>query len=175
MPAYDLSDLRAIVVDDSAYMCRLLRTMLSGFGIREVLEASDGADALEKLNGNHVDLMVVDWEMPVLNGWELVQLVRKPEHPMAYVPIIMITGYSTEARTREAMKLGVNDVLLKPCSSKALYERVIDAIVNPRPFIRSEEYFGPKPRVERERGGRIKMPELEERCDDPFNKEKFVL
>ncbi|MBV6658238.1 MAG: response regulator [Devosiaceae bacterium] len=148
MAHYDLSDLRAIVVDDSAYMCRLFRTMLYGFGLRDVVEAHDGADALEKLNTNAIDLMVLDWEMPVLDGAELVRLIRKPGHPMAYMPIIVVTGYSPESRARLAIKLGVNDVLIKPCSPRALYERVIDCVVNPRPFVNSGDYFGPKPRGE---------------------------
>lgn len=148
MPAIDLSDLRAIVVDDSLYMCRLLRTMLASFGVREVREAHDGAEALEQLGTNAIDFMILDWEMPVLDGAELVRLIRKPDHPMAYLPIIVLTGYSTENRAREAMKLGVNDILLKPCSPKALYDRVVDCVINPRPFIRNAEYFGPKPRAD---------------------------
>lgn len=148
MAALDLSDLRAIVVDDSLYMCRLIRTMLYSFGVREVREAHDGAEALEQLNTNAIDFMVLDWEMPVLDGAELVRLIRKPDHPMAYLPIIVLTGYSTENRAREAMRLGVNDILLKPCSPKALYERLADCIVNPRPFVRNAGYFGPRPRTD---------------------------
>lgn len=176
MSAYDLSELRAIVVDDSAYMCRLIRTMLSGFGIRDVLEAQDGADALERLNTNPVDLLIVDWEMPVLDGSELVRLIRKPDHPLAYIPIIMITGYSTEARAREAMKLGVNDVLLKPCSSKALYERIIDSFINPRPFVKTDDYFGPKPRAEREKASPMVRPSLEDLTQNAMNEtDQFAL
>lgn len=148
MPAYDLSDIRAIVVDDSVYMCRLIRTMLNGFGMRGVLEAHDGAEALEQLNTTGVDLMIMDWEMPILDGAELVGLIRQPSHPLRYMPIIVLTAYSTENRTKMAMSLGVNDVLIKPCSPRSLYERVVDCVVNPRPFVRNAEYFGPKHRAD---------------------------
>ncbi|MEM1286981.1 MAG: response regulator [Pseudomonadota bacterium] len=148
MQAYDLSDIRAIVVDDSAYMCRLIRTMLNGFGMRGVLEAHDGAEALEQLNTTAVDLMILDWEMPILDGAELVGLIRKPNHPLRYMPIIVLTAYSTESRAKMAMSLGVNDVLIKPCSPRSLYERVIDCVINPRPFVKSDDYFGPRHRAD---------------------------
>lgn len=159
---YDMSDLRALVVDDNVHMCRLIRAMLGGFGIRDVIEANDGADAIERLNTNAIDLLIIDWEMPVLDGSQLVRLIRKPDHPLAYVPIIMITGYSTETRAREAMRLGVNDILLKPCSSKALYQRIVDTFLNPRPFLKTDDYFGPKPRLEIEKKPAFPTPSLED-------------
>lgn len=148
MSTYDLSNLSALVVDDNAHMCRMIRAMLHGFGIRTVVEAHDGADGLERLANFPVDILIIDWEMPVLNGAEMVRMVRSPDHPLAYCPIIMLTGYSTENRTRQALEMGVNDVLSKPCSSKALYLRILDAVVRPRAFIRSDTYFGPKPRTD---------------------------
>lgn len=148
MSNYDISSLSALVVDDNIHMCRMIRAMLNGFGMRSIVEAHDGADGLERLATFPVDLLIIDWEMPVLSGPELVRLIRNPEHPMAYCPIIMLTGHTTERRTRDALQLGVNDVLSKPCSSKALYLRIVDAVVRPRPFIHSDSYFGPKPRIE---------------------------
>ncbi|MEO0382830.1 MAG: response regulator [Pseudomonadota bacterium] len=146
---YDYSQVRVLVVDDNVHMCRLVRAMLSGFGIRQVADASDGAEALELMEQGQFDVLVVDWEMPVLDGAELVRLIRKPEHPYGYAPIIMITGHSTYRRTQEALALGVNDVLCKPFSPKALYMRLADNIATPRPFIRSPDYFGPKPRLDK--------------------------
>lgn len=172
---YDMSDLRALVVDDNVHMCRLIRAMLGGFGIREVMEANDGADAIERLNTNSVDLLIIDWEMPVLDGSQLVRLIRKPDHPLAYVPIIMITGYSTEARAREAMRLGVNDILLKPCSSKALYQRIIDTFINPRPFLKTDDYFGPKPRLEIEKKPAFPTPSLEDLTSSALDSGELTL
>ncbi|GAB5508951.1 MAG: response regulator [Hyphomicrobiales bacterium] len=148
MKTYDLSDISALVVDDNAHMCRMIRAMLNGFGIRTVVEATDGADGLERVATRPVDILIIDWEMPVLDGAEMVRMIRNPEHELAYCPIIMLTGHCTENRTRQALELGVNDILSKPCSSKALYLRILDAVVRPRPFIRSDTYFGPKPRTE---------------------------
>ena len=172
---YDMSDLRALVVDDNVHMCRLIRAMLGGFGIREVMEANDGADAIERLNTNSVDLLIIDWEMPVLDGSQLVRLIRKPDHPLAYVPIIMITGYSTEARAREAMRLGVNDILLKPCSSKALYQRIIDTFINPRPFLKTDDYFGPNPRLKIEKKPAFPTPSLEDLTSSALDSGELTL
>jgi two-component system chemotaxis response regulator CheY len=71
MARYDISQLRVLVVDDNVFMCRLVRTMLSAFGLRHVIDAHDGAEALERIDQSHFDILVVDWEMPVLNGPEL--------------------------------------------------------------------------------------------------------
>ncbi len=147
MNHYDLSDLRLLVADDNPYMCRLVRTMLGAFGIRKIVDAADGAEALERIDQGHFDILIVDWEMPVLNGPDMIQFIRKPDHPLAYAPIIMITGHSTFKRTQDALKLGINDVLSKPFSPAALYARIVDSVVHPRPFLRTPDYFGPKPRV----------------------------
>lgn len=146
---YDYSQVRVLVVDDNVHMCRLVRAMLNAFGIRQVADAGDGAEALELMDQNQFDVLVVDWEMPVLDGAELVRLIRKPGHPYGYAPVIMITGHSTYRRTQEALALGVNDVLCKPFSPKALYMRLADNIAAPRPFVRSQDYFGPKPRLDK--------------------------
>ncbi len=148
MASYDMSGLRVLVVDDNIHMCRLVRAMLGGFGLRQVTDAHDGAEALERIDQTHYDILIVDWEMPVLDGPDLVRLIRKPEHPLAYVPIIMITGHSTYRRTNDALSLGINDVLSKPFSPKAIYDRIYDAVIRPRPFVRTQNYFGPKPRVD---------------------------
>lgn len=163
MTNYDISDLSALVVDDNAHMCRMIRAMLNGFGMRTIVEANDGADGLERIATFPVDILIIDWEMPVLDGQEMVRMIRNPDHPMAYSPIIMLTGHSTEHRTREALQMGVNDVLSKPCSSKALYLRILDAVVRPRPFIRSETYFGPKPRVDLNEKKMRNQPEVIDR------------
>lgn len=160
MNTYDLSAISALVVDDNPHMCRMIRAMLNGFGIRTVVEASDGADGLERVATMPVDILIIDWEMPVLNGAEMVRMIRNPAHELAYCPIIMLTGHCTENRTRQALELGVNDVLSKPCSSKALYLRILDAVVRPRTFIRSDTYFGPKPRIDKNASRVREQPEV---------------
>ncbi|MEM1285223.1 MAG: response regulator [Pseudomonadota bacterium] len=135
-----------MVVDDSAYMRRIVSAMLRGFGARRIHEAEDGADALEKIEIQPPDLLILDWVMPVLDGAELVKLIRNPDHMCAYIPIIMLSGHTERSRVLSASKIGVNHFLSKPVSAKSLYLRMADCILHPRKFIRTEDYFGPEPR-----------------------------
>ena len=85
--------------------------------------------------------------MPLLNGAELVRIVRSPGvFPMPDVPIIMLTGHGERWRVLEAAKLGVNEVLCKPVSAKALYDRLISILLKPRPSVKLGDYYGPAPR-----------------------------
>jgi two-component system chemotaxis response regulator CheY len=144
--AISFHSLSFIVVDDSTHMRRILVTMLRGFGARAVYEAEDGADALEKIQMNMPDIIITDWVMPVLDGEELVKMIRTPSSPSGYAPIIMVSGYTERSRVQQASAMGVNHFLCKPVSAKALYDRIADCILRPRKFIRSPTYFGPEPR-----------------------------
>ncbi len=142
----DVSPLDIMVIDDSAYMRRIVSAMLRGFGARRIHEAEDGADALEKIEMQPPDMIIVDWVMPVLDGAELVKLVRQPNSVCAYVPIIMLSGYTERSRVLASTKIGVNHFLSKPVSAKSLYNRIADCILYPRRFISTDDYFGPEPR-----------------------------
>lgn len=140
----DLSQLRCLVVDDNAHMRRIVRMLLHGFGIREVIEAEDGAAGLEFFQSNMPDFVIVDWSMPIFSGLELTRMLRNPDDsPNPYVPIIMITGHSDKKRVLEARDTGVTEFICKPLSARALYQRILMSIVQPRPFIRAKSYFGP--------------------------------
>ena len=76
-----------------------------------------------------------------------VRMVRSPEtFPYPRVPIIMLTGHGERSRVIEAVKVGVNEFLVKPVSSKALQDRLIAVLVNPRPLVKTGDYYGPAPR-----------------------------
>ena len=140
----DFNSLRFLVVDDNAHMRRILRTLLNGFGAREVHEAEDGASGMEAFNHLAPDIIITDWAMPVFNGLELTQMIRQPDgNANPYVPIIMMTGHSEKRRVTAARDAGVTEFLAKPVSAKGLYERIVNVILNPRPFIKTKTYFGP--------------------------------
>ncbi|MBS0532798.1 MAG: response regulator [Proteobacteria bacterium] len=140
----DFNSLRFLVVDDNAHMRRILRTLLHGFGAREVYEAEDGASGLEAFNHFVPDIIITDWAMPIFSGLELTQMIRQPDgNATPYVPIIMMTGHSEKRRVTAARDAGVTEFLAKPVSAKGLYERIVNVILNPRPFIRTKTYFGP--------------------------------
>jgi len=144
MVRIDFNRLRFLVIDDNAHMRRILRTLLHGFGAREVYEAEDGAGGLEAFTHYAPDIVLVDWVMPIFDGLELTQMIRQPgANANPYVPIIMLTGHSEKQRVIGARDAGVTEFLAKPISAKALYERILNVVAKPRPFIKSKNYFGP--------------------------------
>jgi len=159
----DFNRLRFVVVDDNAHMRRIVRALLHGFGAREVNEAEDGAAGLEAFTHNVPDIVITDWAMPIFDGIELTQMIRQPgANANPFVPIIMLTGHSEKKRVMAARDAGVTEFLAKPLSAKALYERIVNVVINPRPFVRTKTYFGPDRRrnagtgysgAERRRGG----------------------
>jgi two-component system chemotaxis response regulator CheY len=165
--------LRFLVIDDNAHMRRILRTLLHGFGARDVYEAEDGASGLESFNHYVPDIVITDWAMPIFDGLELTQLIRQPGmNANPYVPIIMLTGHSEKKRVVSARDAGVTEFVAKPISAKSLYQRILNVVVNPRPFVKTKDYFGPDRRrnananyigPERRKGGKadvINQPPL---------------
>jgi CheY-like chemotaxis protein len=129
-----LKSTRVLVVDDEFYMRKVVRTLLMSIGVGTVYDAPDGADGLEQIRRMAPDVVIVDWQMPKLDGPGFVRLVRSAATcPTPDVPIIMLTGHSERARVIEAAAIGVNDFLLKPVSSQALQERLLAALTRPRP------------------------------------------
>lgn len=142
-----LAATKVLLVDDEPYMRKVVRTMLTSIGVRDVLEASDGTSGLEIIRATGPDVVILDWEMPGLDGPAFVRMVRSPaSFPYPNVPIIMLTGHGERSRVLEAVKIGVNEFLLKPVSSKALQDRLASVLVNPRPLVKTGNYYGPAPR-----------------------------
>ena len=140
----DFNKLRFLVCDDNPHMRRILRTLLHSFGAREVYEAEDGATALEMYTHYVPDIVITDWAMPIFDGLELTQMIRQPgANANPYVPIIMLTGRSEKNRVLLARDAGVTEFLAKPISAKGLYQRVVNVVANPRPFVKTQTYFGP--------------------------------
>lgn len=140
----DFNRLHFLVVDDNANMRRMVRAILHGFDAREVHEAEDGADGLETFNNHMPDIIVADWAMPIFDGLELTQIIRQPgTSANPFVPIIMLTGHAEKKRVASARDAGITEFLAKPISPKSLYQRIVNVIVNPRPFIKTKAYFGP--------------------------------
>ncbi len=145
--ARQVEKLKVLVVDDEPAMRKVARALLQSIVITAIHEASDGHSGLEKIRISAPDIVILDWEMPSPNGPEFMRIVRSPgTFPLPDVPVIMLTGYSERSRVVEAMRLGVNEYLLKPVSSTALLARIVSILVKPRPMIQRGEYYGPEPR-----------------------------
>ena len=142
-----LASITVLVVDDNQYMRKVVRNMLVSLGVKNILEAPDGTSGVDAIRMFAPDLVILDWEMPLLNGAEVVRIVRAPGvFPVPDVPIIMLTAHVERWRVMEATRLGVNEFLKKPVSGKALLDRMITILTRPRPMVRLGDYYGPEPR-----------------------------
>jgi two-component system chemotaxis response regulator CheY len=136
-----------LVVVDEYYIRKVVRTLLMSIGVHTIYEAPDGPAGLEVIRTMAPGVVIVDWEMPGLDGAGFVRMVRSPEtFPFPDVPIIMLTGDGERSRVIEAVQIGVNEFLLKPVSSKALQDRMVAVLTKPRPVVKSGDYYGPVPR-----------------------------
>ena len=142
-----IQSLWVLVVDDNQYMRKMIRNLLVNCGVKDIYEAADGIAALDTIRTVAPDVVILDWEMPLLSGAELVRIVRSPGvFPMPDIPIIMLTGHCERWRVIEAVRLGVNEYLTKPVSAKALYDRLVSIMTQPRPVVQLGDYYGPEPR-----------------------------
>ena len=155
--SFQLGNLAFLVVDDNPQTRRLLRSMLRSFGVNTIEEAEDGDEALEILKEYPADIVLCNWEMVPTNGIEFTRRVRKDKGgPNPYVPIIMVTGYTEQARVKTARDAGINEFLTKPVSPSSLYQRIEAVIDRPRKFIRCGTYCGPD--RQRRRAGTYEGP-----------------
>lgn len=144
MSDYNLSRLNFLIVDDNKHMRALVKSILHALGVKNVLEAGDGADAFKELRHFPADVIICDWNMSPLDGLDFVRMVRTAsDSPNPFVPIIMLTGHTEMNRVMEARDCGVHEFLAKPISAKKLYSRIRSIIENPRSFVRAGLYFGP--------------------------------
>lgn len=128
----DQRELSVLVVDDFEAMARMLANSFESLGYKSVYRAKDGKDALAKLEKITVDLIVSDWNMPRMNGLELLQHIRSdPE--TKHIPFIMVTGNIQQSDVVEAINAGVSEYLIKPFNQVMLQERVHKAFVSPIP------------------------------------------
>lgn len=153
---YTLSSVRILLIDDMRPMLTLTKSVLSIFGFKDVFMATNGEEGFEMVMEHDPDLIITDWMMEPMNGLEFTERVRRdPMTPNPYVPIIMMTGFSSRLRVEQARDAGVTEFLMKPFSSRDLYNRIHLIIEKPRQFVDSGEFFGPDRRRRRnaEQGG----------------------
>jgi two-component system chemotaxis response regulator CheY len=112
---------RILLVDDSKTIRNIQKNILAQLGHNEVYEAGDGLEALSQISADKPDLMLVDWNMPNMDG---VTLVRKVRETDKHLPIIMCTTEAEKSRVIEAVKAGVNNYVVKPFTAETLGEKI---------------------------------------------------
>ncbi|MBQ4835840.1 response regulator [Pseudoalteromonas luteoviolacea] len=116
--------MKILVVDDTYFMRELICESLQEQGFKELTQASNGEEALNALSNKHYDLIVTDWNMPKINGVELIKKM-KLNPALRHTKIIMLTGDTTPEKILEMKELGVNGYISKPFTPELLTELVI--------------------------------------------------
>ena len=142
-----IQGLNILIVDGNSYMRKITRTMLMNLGAKSVIEAADGIAALETIRNCDPDVMLLDWDMPVLNGMEVMRIVRSPGvFPRPNLPIIMLTSRAQRSAVVQALQAGAHEFLVKPTSTQALHDRLASIVINPRPMVQVGDAYVPQPR-----------------------------
>ena len=133
-----------MVVDDSPFSLELTTQSLLGFGIQTRWLCHSAPEAMDILKDHNIDLLIVDVEMPGMDGVELVHWLRRSGlDPNAFVPVIMTGAHVRKDKVAKARDSGANFLLTKPFSATTLLERIVWAARDSRPFLEVGDYFGP--------------------------------
>jgi two-component system, chemotaxis family, chemotaxis protein CheY len=115
--------LRFLVVDDFSTMRRIVKNFLNDLGYSNVLEADDGNTALPILRTGNVDFLITDWNMPGMQGLELLKIVRA-DPALAKLPVLLLTAEAKREQIVEAAQAGVNGYVVKPFTAQTLKEKI---------------------------------------------------
>ncbi len=124
--AVDLS-MPVLVVDDYQTMIRIIRNLLTQLGFRNIEEAKDGKAALDKLRTNNFGLIISDWNMEPMTGFELLREVRADEK-LKNTPFIMVTAESKTENVIAAKQAGVNNYIVKPLNAATLKGKIVSVL-----------------------------------------------
>ncbi len=116
-------DMDVLVVGDAPTMRRIVRGLLRELGLKNVREAEDGKIALQALKNKKTDLIVCDWNMPVMTGIELLREIRD-DISLKEVPMLMITAEAKKENIVAAVEAGVNNYIVKPFNAQTLNEKL---------------------------------------------------
>jgi len=131
----DFGKLHFLVIDDSGFTRKMMRNALTANGAISIEEAPDAVEGLKILKNadNEIDFILVDQEMPVLDGVDFTQMVRNsPAEDYSQMPIIMVSGLAEDEQIMEAREAGVTSFVAKPYASQELKIQIQFAIRDPR-------------------------------------------
>lgn len=112
-----------LVVDDFQTMRRLVKSFLKDLGFTNIVEAEDGMAALRVLGSTPIDFVITDWNMPRMQGIELLRAIRA-DQKLAKLPVLMVTAEQKREQIVAAAEAGVSGYIVKPFSGQALEEKL---------------------------------------------------
>ena len=116
-------NIKILVVDDFSTMRRIIKNLLRDLGFNNTAEADDGTTALPMLQSGNYDLLITDWNMPGMQGIDLLKAVRA-DPKLSMMPVLMVTAEQKKEQIIEAAKAGVNGYIVKPFTAATLKEKL---------------------------------------------------
>ncbi len=116
-------DMKILIVDDFSTMRRIIKNLLRDLGFNNTSEADDGNTALPMLQAGDFDFLVTDWNMPGMEGIDLLRAVRADEK-LANLPVLLVTAEAKKEQIVEAAQAGVNGYVVKPFNAATLKEKI---------------------------------------------------
>lgn len=116
-------NMKILIVDDFSTMCRIVKNLLRDLGFNNTQEADDGLTALPMLKKGGFDFVVTDWNMPGMQGIDLLKNIRA-DAELKHLPVLMITAEAKREQIIEAAQAGVNGYIVKPFTAATLKEKL---------------------------------------------------
>lgn len=117
------TNIKILIVDDFSTMRRIIKNLLRDLGFNNTFEADDGNTALPMLKNGDYDFVVTDWNMPGMEGIDLLKEIRK-DQALCHIPVLMVTAEAKREQIIEAAQSGVNGYIIKPFTAATLKEKL---------------------------------------------------
>jgi len=127
--------IKVLVVDDFPTMRRIVKNLLKQIGFENIDEAEDGSQALNKLKAGGYGLLITDWNMPVMEGIELLKKIREDD-ALKDMPTLMVTAEAEKDKVIMAIKAGVDNYVVKPFTAEVLKEK-LEKIAEKKPSLKA--------------------------------------
>lgn len=118
------ANMKFLVVDDFSTMRRIVRNLLKELGYSNIEEAEDGLDAMQKLNGGNFDFVISDWNMPNMDGLQLLRSIRASSQ-LKKLPVLMVTAEAKKENIIAAAEAGASGYVVKPFTAATLDEKLM--------------------------------------------------
>ena len=120
-------------------------------GVNQIFKAENGLVAKDRIlnynavsSSSNIDVVILDWLMPEMNGQELLHWIRSHKSDsIRFLPVIICSAYTSREMVEKIRDLGANEAMVKPVAADKLASRILYVIDKPRPFIKTDSYFGP--------------------------------
>lgn len=116
-------DAKFLIVDDMSTMRKIVRTILNQLGYTNIDEAENGREALSKLRSGNYDFVLLDWNMPELDGFETLKQIRADDK-LKHLPVMMVTAEAKKENVLAAVQAGANNYVVKPFTPETLKEKI---------------------------------------------------